>query len=474
MSSPYIWIIFPLITSLLLYIFRRRDTIIWIIAISITIFLTWLAWQIPLGSTITLKLRIANPTLIIHDSISVLGRLFILSDQSRPALLIIYLTMSVWFGAVRFFRKNHTDIPFGLMTAAFLSAALAIKPEIHSVLIIGFAIFSLILIIVPPRTSVSTGVLRFLVLQIIGLFLVLFAKWSFSFAAATDQNAIQIPALVGLFLGLAMVLAIFPFQYWSPTLANQVHPISYALVLFLIPTMIIFLQINFINSYLLMGYSEKLFIYLRIVATFMIVSGGISAFLESNLSRMMAYAAPVQVGSILLTLNFLEPKWQPFRDIGIYYAQIIVWGMNMALWAFSLALIQKKRNDLQLQSVTGLLFEAPFISSALLIAVFSASGAPLLANFPILMLSWSLLTKENFMIIMMSWLGTSFLFFAGIRILRHLTTTKDQEVRWYSSESTITKVYIAVGILILFALGIFPNYLLPYLIHLGGQFCGFG
>ncbi len=473
MSSPYIWIIFPLITSLILYIFRRRDFIIYIIAISITIFLTWLAWQLPLGSTITLKLRIANPTFIIRDSISVLGRLFILSDHSRPVLLIIYLTMSIWFGAVRLIRKNRTDIPFGLMTAAFLSAALAIKPEINSVLIIGFAIFSLILIIVPPGTNARTGVLRFLVLQTIGLFLILFANWFFLFATASDQNTIHKPALMGLFLGLAMVLAIFPFHSWNPTLANQVHPISYALVLFLIPTMIIFLFINFINRYLLMGFSEDLFIFLRFVSSLMILSGGISAFLENNLSRMMAYAASVQVGSILLTLNFLEPKWQPFRDIGLYYAQIIVWGMNMALWAFSLAVIQKQRHNLQIQTTKGLIFEAPFISSALLIAVFSVSGVPLLANFPIMMLSWSLLAKEYLVTIMISWLGTSFLFFAGIRILRYLTTPNDKEISWQSKESKVTKVYLTIGILILFALGIFPNYILPYLIHLGGQFIGY-
>jgi len=146
----------------------------------------------------------------------------------------------------------------------------------------------------------------------------------------------------------------------------------------------------------------------------------------------------------------------------------------MALWSFSLAVIQKQRNDLEIQSMKGLFFEAPFASSAMLITIFSVSGFPLLASFPILMLSWSTLASKYLSIILFACLATSLLFFAGVRMLINFITPNDQEVKWQRSESTTMTVYLTIGVLINLALGFLPQYLLPYLINLGAQLAGFG
>ena len=469
MSSPAIWIIFPLCASLLLFIFRRHDGIIWTIGLVLTVLLAWLSWQLPIANTITLELGIAKPSFFITDSFSVLGRLFILNDNSRPALLLIYLSTSVWLGGIRVVKKNRLDIPFGIMAASFLSTALAVKPDLYAILFIELAVFCYIPMLTLPNESSRRSVIRFIVIQTIGMCFILYANWSLD---QIDQNTAIISQLTSLILGFAIVLAIFPFQSWLPALVEQSHPFSIGLALFVIPTVILVTLVNIVLRFVLLGITDEIILILRIAASLMVISGGLFVFFEKNLARIMGFAVTIQIGLALFTVSLLGGNLRPSIPTGFFYAQIVIWGATFAIWSFAITLIHDFRNSLDLKATQGIFFQMPFACTALLIAHFSSSGAPLLASFPLLFTAWSSLASSDIVFALISFSGCILLLMIGWRVLRNLFTVTDHQFAYRALEPKIAIALLGIGVVVLFILGIFPQVFLPPLMDLGARLFG--
>lgn len=464
MNSIFIWIMLPIVISIPLFVFRMQKFITNISGFLAATTLAWLAWQLPIGETITLELGVANPSFYISESITALGRIFILNNSDRPALMLLYSALSLWLGGAYFIKSNQNFIPFSMAVTALLAASLTVRPDLYAILIVELAVLVSIPLISPPGKAVGGGVIRFLAFQTLGMCFILFSYWSLS---QIDSNTPILPNLIILALGFAMVLAIFPFHTWISGLAKESNPFSSGLIFFLIPLSVILILVSYTNRMTILGISQEMFLILRITGTIMLVTGGLWAFFENHLGRIMGFAVISQLGMTLLAISLFESEARITELRGLYFAQITITAIGIAIWGFALTVILNLKSGLSFRETRGILFSAPFAGTAAVISNFSFAGLPLLGSFPVFLPILSTISNNYSVIAILSLFGNALLFSAGVRVLHNATRSAESNIIWHSSEPVTASILLTIGICFLFILGTLPQVFLPWLIDLG-------
>ncbi len=93
MSAPILWIIIPLGVGVILWVLRRRRWLASGVAAGLSAILAILAAVLPIGEVI----RIGGTQIELAESLFVLGRSFILTNNERPFLVVVFATCAVWF-----------------------------------------------------------------------------------------------------------------------------------------------------------------------------------------------------------------------------------------------------------------------------------------------------------------------------------------------------------------------------------------
>jgi hypothetical protein len=114
MSAPILWIVFPGAAAGVLYFLRRWERMAQVTGTLVALFLAWIAWQLPLGETVSLGKIPGLPneaTVFVATTLTLLGRRFILTNALRPILVMVYLGVAFWFGGALVARVNRLFIP---------------------------------------------------------------------------------------------------------------------------------------------------------------------------------------------------------------------------------------------------------------------------------------------------------------------------------------------------------------------------
>ena len=99
-------------------------------------------------------------------------------------------------------------------------------------------------------------------------------------------------------------------------------------------------------------------------------------------------------------------------------------------------------------------------------AMFSLAGFPLMAGFPVRLALWDTAAKQSPLAAVVALMGCVGLLTSGLRTLGMLITGADGEP-WTVNESWGELALLLVGGLGLLLVGIFPQWFLPTLAHLG-------
>lgn len=457
MNAPAIWILFPAGLAVVLLFMQRREWITAGLAFIATLGLAALAIWLPAEEQII----IGPLTIPFSDTFTVLGRRFILSEADRPALIMMYLTAGLWFGAAPIARAGRIFVPLGLAMVALLTAAIAVEPFLYAALIIEIAVVVSIPFLSQQGEWVGRGVLRYLTYQTLGVPFILFTGWLLAGVESTpgDELRIVVSAIM-IALGFSLFLAIFPFHTWMPMLMQEVHPYTAAFVFLVLPGAAFLFGLSFINRYVWLQDLQAIQVVLSWVGVSMVVIAGLWSVFQRHPGRLLGFALLLEIGFSLVAIGLDQGDQTP-QYLGVFFTGLLPRGLGLGVWALALSVLRMVSPKLGFEHIRGLARQYPITAASLILAVFSLAGMPLLASFPIRISLLKGLTEVSPPGALLALLGMAGLLLGGLRTLAVLVGG-EQNLPWQINESWLQRIFLVIGVVGMFLLGLFPQWFLPF------------
>lgn len=455
MSAPIIWIGIPMIFSFLLFFIRANRLLTLIIGGGISAFLALLALTFKIESVFPL----GPLSLEISSTFTILGRNFVIVDSERFIVALMFAMCAFWIFGSRISGTNSFFVPHVLAIITLFIAALSVQPFLYAALIIEIAVLISIPIFFQRGQPVKQGILRYLVFQTLAVPFILFSGWGFDAApSSVDSQATYFQAGALLAIGLGLWLAIFPFHTWVPLLARDGHPYSAGFIFSMIPTTILLFFMDFFNTFSWLREQSLLITISQMLGIIMIVTGGLFAAFQRELTRLIGYAVMVEIGFSLLALSLNQIiGWQSY--ILILIPRII----GIAICTLAISIWKNKELKMDMNSFQGEFYKSTFTMVGFLLGWFTFSGLPLLPGFPTKLPILIGLSQISITSIIFVSIGLFGLFVAGFRFLAIIFSTRNIEDE-IESETLLQKIFFSLGVVLLLAMGIFPSLILnPFL-----------
>jgi NADH-quinone oxidoreductase subunit N len=474
-TAPLIWIVLPGIYASILLFLRRKERTVVILGILISLLLALFAWTSPIGETLSL-----GPWNVkLEDTLTVLGRRFILNPSDAPVLTLIYLGLAFWYGGSIFARVNRLFVPIGLGIAALLTSAIAVEPFLYAALIIELVTIISIPLFSPPGRPVGRGVLRYLTFQTLAMPLILFTGWILEGVGASPADSVLvIHGNVLLALGFAFLLAVFPFHTWVPMLAEETHPYVAAFMFYILSLVITLFGIDFLERYIWLRNSPGTRELIRLGGMLMVLVGGLWVAFQRHLGRMLGFAVIVETGLSLLAVSTGLAGEQLSNSLSILFSSLLPRGLAFGLWALALSALTNNadrpatlQEALHFSALKGKGRQFSIATGVLILAIFSLAGFPLLAGFPVRLTLWEALAKQSPLAAAVALLACLGLLVGGIRALVVLITDTEA-LQWEVTEQWGERVLLVLGGSGLLMIGLFPQWFLPALAHMAAVFIG--
>lgn len=454
LSTPILWIFLPFTVALLLLVFHNKH-IFGIIVTCITAFgLAILAKSFPEN----MVLSIGPLNLIFTESLAIFGRELTIPYEFLPFITLIFGMTGFWALFSGLPGVPLTFRPISLMITSLLTASFGVEPFLYAALLIETAVLLSIPMLSPMGKPPHPGVLRYITLQTLAMPFILLAGWLLTGVEALPADsplALQSALVLG--LGLALLLAVFPFHSWVPMVSQHSNPLVTSFLLFIMPTTILLFSLNFLNRYPFLREYELLFTILRIVGTLLIaISGAWTAF-QTHLKRAMGFGILTETGFSLLAIGLSASG-------GLTWMLMLfpVRGIAFWLWGILLTRIETITGNLSLQNLQGFARRYPMFSFALVLVQFCVAGMPLLGEFPIKLSMLITVFESSQTLGIWAFIGNLGLLVFSLRLLLALVTPGKDTLQpsWFRSEKLTEYLPILIVIIVLLVIGIFPNSLL--------------
>jgi NADH-quinone oxidoreductase subunit N len=450
MSAPVLWIFLPLSLAILLLLLKNIK-VIYLAACLFTLFLTLAALLLPIDSALTIR----GWSFKLLPSFEILGRSLTLSSADRGFLVLIYGSTFLWFIPAASIKIAQQLIPLGLAITSMLVAAIAVEPFLYAALIIEMAVLLSIPMLTMQMNKPSRGVIRFLIYQTLAVPFILFSGWLLAGIGANPGNLSLVQqAATMLGLGFAFLLAIFPFYTWIPLLAEEAHPYVVGFLFWILPTVTLFFGVGFLDRYSWLREAPGLPVILNAVGALMVISGGLLSAFQQHLGRIMGYATIVETGFSLLALSFISQS-----GLDVFFLLLVPRALCLGLWTFTLSILKEQTPSLRFEDIRGMGRIWPFAASGLIMAILALAGLPLLAGFPAHQAVWEGLAQTSLPLAFWVLVGSLGLFVSAARMLAALTTAPEG-TNWGTRETDMQRLIVAIGVLVLFLLGLFPQWTL--------------
>jgi NADH:ubiquinone oxidoreductase subunit 2 (subunit N) len=457
MNAPFLWILLPASGAILLYFLQEWEKTVAALATLLSLSLAALALWLPIEEQIGIGPWVVPFT----DTLNVLGRRFILSAADRPALVMLYITAALWFGAAPVARSGRVFVPLGLAMVALLTAAIAVDPFLYAALIIAIAVLVSIPFLSPAGKWIGSGVLRYLTYLTLGMPFILFTGSLLAGVESTpgDQTLILVASIL-LAVGFSLLLAVFPFHTWIPMLAQEAHPYLAAFVFLMLPGAVFFFGLSFFDRFPWLRDYPNVNLALQWIGVLMIVFAGVWSGFQRHPGRLLGFAVILEIGFGFVAIGLASGE-QSLLYLGEFFAGWLPRGIGLGVWALALSALQSASPKMGFEHIRGLARRYPLAGASLILAIFSLAGIPLLASFPIRMSLLSGLAESSAQRAVLALLGMAGLLLGGLRTLAVLIAGEG-EARWQLSEGPILRIYLGLGILAMLLLGLFPQWFLPF------------
>lgn len=478
MSAPVLWGIVPFLVGVGLLFVRRWERQVTVAGAAFMLALAGSAWVLPVDKAV----RVGPWSLRLVEELGVFGRRFVIGEVDRTVFALIYLLAGLWFLGALATRPGKLFVPLAMVTVVLWVGALSVEPFLYAALFLEIAVVVSVPFLRPPGGEAGPGVLRYLVFQTLGMPFILFTGWMLGQVnpELTDPAQLVLPAtLVG--FGFALLVAVFPFHSWLPMLAEEVHPYTAAFVFFMLPVVVALFGLGFLNEFSWLRNAPAVYALLRGVGFLMTVTGGVWAAFDfsarrrylspkiRHLGRLMGFATMVSTGLTLLTISL-----GTLTGLEVFFGLILPRGMTFLAWALALTALRDHAGTLDFLALQGVGRKLPATTILLVLAQFSVAGFPLLAGFPMRILLLEQLAETNVVGALGVILGSLGLLVATLRTLAVLVMSPETETIVVAPETPGLRIWLVGGAIVLLLLGLFPQWLAPFLERLPLAFPAFG
>ncbi len=460
MNAPAIWIFLPFGLALILWPLRNERLSAGL-ASGITFLLALASWLLPIDTAMS----VGSLSIKIASSFNILGRQLVLASADRLLRALIYATTCFWFAASASIKIAHKLIPFGLGITALLVASLAVEPFLYAALFFEMAILLTIPLLSSADRPPGRGLFRFLIFQTLAMPFILFSGWLLAGIEANPGDlTLVLQAAILLGLGFTFLLAIVPFHTWIPLLTEESLPYLVGFILWIFPTTALLFGLGFMDRYTWLRTAPQLPNLLAIAGSLMLVTGGILAAFQRHLGRLLGFAVIAESGFSLLALSLGEAT-----GLNLFFLLFVPRVLSLGIWSFSLSILKKQTSSLHFGEVKGLGRTWPAAAYGAILANLSLAGVPLLACFPIRQALWEGLARQTPGIALLMLIGSLGLVTGALRSLAVLSMATEG-TPWAVRESWPQRIFLALGTLALFILGLFPQWATPILTRLPSVF----
>jgi len=450
MSTPIVWILLPLLIAGMMLFLTNRP-----------VFLKWLGtgtgFSLALSALIIPVNRVFNFLfweMVISDQLLVFGRRFVLGESDRPIVALLFFVAAFWFLLLEPKTTPIQTIPLGLGGITLILTAFAVEPLFYGSLFFAFLALIYVVLLSPPGSKPTPGVMRFLIFQVLGILFILFAAWLASWIDLNSDDQILLTrSMLILGLGFSFLLAIFPFISWVPMVAERNHPFLSGFVFNTYFLGVILFGTRFITEGGWLGQGVSTQGALQIAGIMMVGTGGILAVFSNHLGRLTSSLVLAEIGRALLAISLFQAGFP------LFFAMVIIQAIALGIWSLSLTNLQGVIGELDYEKAAGSAWQWPVTSSGLLVAYFSLAGMPLLAGFPLYWALGSGLSSYPLWISIFYLAASSGLFIGGLRIFGLITRNSGEETVLIASRPFYR--YLLLGLnLILILLGFIPQVLI--------------
>lgn len=365
----------PLLAAALVYLLRRFHALAALLSAGTLLLLLSLLWQIPLDTPV-----------------EILGRPFTLTALNRPPLLLVYLVSGLAFLIAWQVPQGDDFHPFGLLLLAVLGGAMASNNLIWSTLLTIMTLSMAAFLIQGGRpNSTRRGALRCQTVAVLTVSLLLPTFLLIdAYTLTPDASHLANFILVTLALGIGMLLGIVPFHGWLVA-AGEDGPALGTVLLICLPNLAVLnLVFGLLNDQTWLADKPQVWSMMTLAGLTTALWGGLPAFSQRHLGRLLGYAALVDLGHILLGLGV-------GTSLGTTAALLHVVNRPFALLltAVSLEVIRKSVGELRFEHLAGLAARLPVTSFGLAVGGLALAGFPLANTFPSHWLIYQAATRHN-------------------------------------------------------------------------------
>jgi NADH-quinone oxidoreductase subunit N len=269
-------------------------------------------------------------------------------------------------------------LPLGLGILFLVASSLMIVPFLFAAILIQIAVIAGLLMLTSREIGSYRGGMRLLIFYTFGMFALLLSGWAVDVGGiVSDASIISERALLLLYFGFAVLLAIPPFHSWIPIASEETHPFAIGFVVLILQGAGLFFFLRFMNTFPWIWADDINLAILRTVGAVLAVLGALWAMAQDTITKLGSYAMVSDVGVMLIAIGFGTTAGFQIA-LGLLAARVI----SISCWAIGISTDNGQESKDESENAHRSISKGWVPKVAMIVGVASLAGIPLTAGFP--------------------------------------------------------------------------------------------
>lgn len=272
-----------------------------------------------------------------------------------------------------------------------------------------------------------------------------------------ENNNLFIIGVTMLLMGVAFKVSLFPFHAWTPDVYQGAPTPVTAFMATGVKVVMFAVFIKMANDQFFNG-SYKLNIMMQVLAVLTMTVGNISALVQENVKRILAYSSIAHAGYMFIGITAATQSSSSEATTATLFYVVTYAVMNLGAFAIVSLLEKQERAGLNINDYAGLGFKKPFIVFAMTIFMLSLAGMPPLVGFIGKFYVFSAAIQEGYMTLVILGVINSLLsayYYLRLVVTMYMKEPGYAEVK--TSNAWPTKVVVATMAALTILFGIFSS-----------------